>query len=56
VAAGSNHISRGTWVPPILLLAAALLLVAPARGVIAQTTRVSVSSSEVGGDLRGPLH
>jgi hypothetical protein len=28
MAAGSNHISRGTWVPPILLLAAALLVVA----------------------------
>src|SRR5262245_36191 len=36
--------------PPILLLAAALLFVAPARGVTAETSRVSVSSSDVEGD------
>jgi Tol biopolymer transport system component len=36
--------------PPILLLTAALLFVAPAQGVTAKTTRASVSSSEVEGD------
>ena len=33
-----------------MLLTAALLFAAPARGVTAKTTRVSVSSSEVEGD------
>ena len=50
MAAGSNQLPRGTWMPPILLLAAALLFAAPALGVTAKTTRVSVSSSEAEGD------
>ena len=42
--------------PPILLLWAALLFVASANGATAETTRVSVSSSEVEGDLTAGLH
>jgi Tol biopolymer transport system component len=46
VAAWSNQQSRGTWMPPILLLWAALLFVGPAWGASAKTTRVTVNSNE----------
>jgi Tol biopolymer transport system component len=49
MAAGSNRLSRGTWMPPILLLAAALLCTSPAAAVTAHTTRASVSSAEAEG-------
>jgi len=40
VAAGSNQKSRGTSMPPTLLLAAALLSVSSARGLAVQPNNI----------------
>src|SRR4051794_6946076 len=50
MAAGSNRLSRGIWMPPTLLLSAALLFVSPGAAATALTTQASVSSAEAEGN------